>query len=225
MLIKRILIPSMVILTFVLQLMTPVVVRADDGAPPPDSTEVAPVVVEEVPPPDPTEVAPAVVEEVPTVPEILDQAPEGTEIVVLNTDGSIEPLATQAAAEAIATSDPIWCPAVQTTPTPGANGCTPSQATVDDLLNTISGDPTYNGDGTIFFTTDYHTDDIYINGGDDRVANLDNLAIVGDTGGGAAATLTVPVFIAEWWGDIHIGNLNIDLTSYTPELLRSRCWN
>ncbi len=39
-----------------------------------------------------------------TVAEALEQAPEGTEIVVLNDEGEVEPLATEEAAEIVARS-------------------------------------------------------------------------------------------------------------------------
>jgi hypothetical protein len=224
MLIKRILIPGMVILTFVLQLMTPVVVRADDGAPPPDSTEVAPVVVEEVPPPDPTEVALAVVEEVPTVPEILDQAPGGTEIVVQNPDGSIEPLATQAAAAAIATSDPVWCPALQVTPTPGANGCTIAHSDFTSLL----ADSTISGPGTVYIENGNYAGpetSIQFNGSTLTTwgaLTLDggwDLTLLSPNYGTqiGTSTFTVPIFVTNWGTDVTVNNINIDLTSYTPD--------
>src|SRR5687768_13985448 len=43
--------------------------------------------------------------------DLLSQVPENTSVTVLNADGQAEPLATQEAANAIAsTTDPIWCP-------------------------------------------------------------------------------------------------------------------
>jgi hypothetical protein len=206
--IKRMLVPSMVILTFVLQLMTPVVARADDGTPPPDPTEVAPVVVEEVP----------------TVPEILDQAPEGTEIVVLNSDGSTEPLATQAAAEAIVTSDPIWCPAVQTTPTPGTNGCTIAHSDFTSLL----ADSTISGPGTVYIENGSYAGPetsiqfdgstlttwgaLTLDGGWDlTLLSPDYATQIG------TSTFTVPIFVTNWGTDVTLNDINIDLTSYTPD--------
>src|SRR5215212_8125494 len=92
----------------------------------------------------PTEVAPA---EDTTV---LSDVPANTTVQVVNADGQSEPLATQAAAEAIATtSDPIWCPAGQA-PVPGANGCTQSFTSFTALLTFLSGNATYQGAGTIY---------------------------------------------------------------------------
>ena len=43
-------------------------------------------------------------------PSLMEQVPENTEVVVLNAEGEVEPLATQEAADAVVESDPIWCP-------------------------------------------------------------------------------------------------------------------
>jgi hypothetical protein len=80
---------------------------------------------------------------------VLSSVPENTTVTVLDTNGNAEPLATQAAADAIATSDPIWCPGNQA-PTPGANGCTQSFNSFDALLTFLSTNPTYQGAGTIY---------------------------------------------------------------------------
>src|SRR5215212_2206875 len=81
---------------------------------------------------------------------VLNDVPANTTVQVVNADGQSEPLATQAAAEAIATtSDPIWCPAGQA-PVPGANGCTQSFTSFTALLTFLSGNATYQGAGTIY---------------------------------------------------------------------------
>jgi hypothetical protein len=80
----------------------------------------------------------------------LNDVPENTTVQVVNADGQSEPLATQEAADAIATtSDPIWCPAGQS-PIPGANGCTQSFTSFTALLTFLSGNATYSGAGTIY---------------------------------------------------------------------------
>ena len=95
------------------------------------------------------EVDEAVTEE----PSLMEQVPDNTEVVVVNAEGEVEPLATQEAAEAVATSDPIWCPAGQD-PTPGTNGCTDSFSSFDALLTFLKtdevGTATYQGNGTIY---------------------------------------------------------------------------
>ncbi|MGZ9234304.1 MAG: right-handed parallel beta-helix repeat-containing protein [Anaerolineales bacterium] len=114
----------------------------EEGAP--AEGEATPAPVEETAPPA-EEVVPAVEE------PILDAVPENTTVTVLNAEGESQPLATQEAADAIATTtDPIWCPAAQA-PTPGANGCTPSFTSFTALLQHLESNPTtYSGAGTIY---------------------------------------------------------------------------
>lgn len=90
---------------------------------------------------------------------LMEQVPDDTTIVVLNEDGEPEPLVTQEAADAIEEGDPIWCPAGQE-PTPGANGCTPSFASFDELLSFLEvneDDPAYQMAGTIYVETGDYT--------------------------------------------------------------------
>ncbi len=80
----------------------------------------------------------------------LSAVPENTNVTVLDSNGEAQPLATQEAADAIATSDPVWCPGTQA-PTPGANGCTTSFSSFDALLTELSsGNTAYQGPGTIY---------------------------------------------------------------------------
>jgi hypothetical protein len=75
----------------------------------------------------------AIATEVSTLTEVLQELPEDTEVVVLDTNGQSVSLVTQEAIDIIATSDPVWCPD-GVAPTPAANGCTVSYATMNDLL-------------------------------------------------------------------------------------------
>jgi hypothetical protein len=78
------------------------------------------------------------------------QVPNNTTVTVLDSAGQSQPLITQGAADAIATtSDPIWCPAGQS-PTPGANGCTQSFPSFGALLTFLSGNAAFQGAGTIY---------------------------------------------------------------------------
>jgi hypothetical protein len=78
------------------------------------------------------------------------KVPNNTTVTVLNSAGESQPLTTQGAADAIATtSDPIWCPAGQS-PTPALNGCTQSFTSFGALLTFLSGNATYQGAGTIY---------------------------------------------------------------------------
>jgi len=82
---------------------------------------------------------------------LLAAVPDNTSVTVLNAEGQAEPLATQAAADAIAsTTDPIWCPQGQP-PIPGANNCTPSFPSFTLLLTFLAANTTtYQGAGTIY---------------------------------------------------------------------------
>jgi hypothetical protein len=82
---------------------------------------------------------------------ILSDVPESTSIVVLDESGQPVALGTQETADAVVNSDPIWCPAGVTPPTPGANGCSASFPSITALLTAMRTDPTsYDQDGTIF---------------------------------------------------------------------------
>jgi hypothetical protein len=86
----------------------------------------------------------------------LSQVPENTSVTILNADGQAEPLATQEAANAIATTtDPIWCPeqdaGVAAASDPWTNGCTPSFSSFTLLLTFLAANTvTYQGAGTIY---------------------------------------------------------------------------
>ena len=70
--------------------------------------------------------------------ELLDQLPEGTEVQVVGENGEALPLVTQEAADAITSSDPIWCPSTVLTPLNGTGGCSPSYTSFNDLLNWLT---------------------------------------------------------------------------------------
>lgn len=138
---RFVLLSAALLLALFFSMARPAAVYADEGTPPLPPTEEPvlppveePVVVEE---PTVTEepvatTEPAVVpteepvaestEETVSLPEVLEQLPEDTTVVVV-VDGEVEPLATQDAANAIVTGDPIWCPE-GVTPQAGVGGCT-----------------------------------------------------------------------------------------------------
>ncbi len=95
------------------------------------------------------EAAPTTTEEAVPAEPVLTAVPENTEVTVVDANGEAQPLATQEAAEAIAASDPIWCPE-NAGPTPGANGCTGSFSSFNELLTFLSGNTAYQGSGTIY---------------------------------------------------------------------------
>jgi hypothetical protein len=180
--------PAIILVTLLVQLATPGVAWADGESPP-------------------TEEQPAVEvsnESVSTIAEILESAPPGTEVLVVDPGGAPEPLATQQAAEAILESDPIWCPG---SAGPSDPSCTPSQSTVTDLLEYLDDyKTTYLGAGTIYFTT-YAVDDAYFRGTDGRLSALTGLTINGQATLGN--TISVPVEVTGWAYDVSITNLDM----------------
>ncbi|MEX2160907.1 MAG: hypothetical protein WD751_03240 [Anaerolineales bacterium] len=86
-----------------------------------------------------------------TVGSLLAELPEDTSLIVLDETGEALPLASQEAAEVIAGSDPIWCPAGATPPVGGgpalwAGGCSPSFGSMSLLVGWLNAnDPNVNG--------------------------------------------------------------------------------
>jgi hypothetical protein len=168
-------------------------------------------------------------EEPASVPEVLEQLPENTELVVVNAEGEVEPLASAEAAEIIASGDPVWCPASLAAPTPGANGCTSSQTDFASLIlilhnDATSGSPVYGGqNGTIWVAQDYNgADNSPITFTDTYLPTLNNhnLTIQGGWNGtsgdatiGTASLADVSMNFVNWTGDITINNFNIDVTN------------
>jgi hypothetical protein len=85
-------------------------------------------------PPDPSEENSQPVEE--SLTDILSQAPQGTEILVVDSEGEILPLASQEAADAIMEGDPMWCPVGVT---PGGAGCTAPTDSFATMLANLTG--------------------------------------------------------------------------------------
>jgi hypothetical protein len=176
-----------------------------EGEEQPASTEEQPPVVEESAPEE-------------TVAEILEQLPEGTEVVVLSEDG-IEPLATEEAAQAILEGDPMWCPDGAT---PGDAGCTAGFTSFQDLIDalTLDNGATYSGNGVIWVAGSYSNADnspIVFDGS--VLTSLGNLAFMGGWSGvngdptvvsADLADLDVSLSILNWANNVTLSNLNID---------------
>jgi len=170
----------------------------------------------------PAEEPPAAEEPV-TAAEILEQVPEGTELAVVNADGELEPLATEAAAEIIATADPMWCPAGVA---PGGAGCTGSQPNFASLIAVLTADAAganlYTGNGTVWVEDSYAGADdaqitfdgltltnisngnLTVQGGWD--GNLDNLGTINP---GGVSLADVSMVFVNWTGNITINNFEI----------------
>ncbi len=156
-----------------------------------------------------------------TLPEMLDQVPENTAIILLNPEGEQESLASQAAADILTEGDPMWCPAAAT---PGDSTCTTSYGTFTELINELKADalraiPKYTGAGVIWVADSYQRNDtsqINING--DELSNISssNLTIMGgwDDGNGNAGTpgiseIGASLSINSWIGNVTLQNLFI----------------
>ncbi len=100
-----------------------------------------------------TEATPQVEESVAEIsPEpSLEQLPDNTTVTVINSEGEVQPLASQESADAVTTAtDPMWCPIGQT---PGGAGCTASFSSFTELLTFLQaneGDAAYQQPGTIY---------------------------------------------------------------------------
>ena len=207
------------LLVMVVNLAMPVSALADDGVPPetpPAEVPTAEAPPEEAPPP----------EEPVSLPEVLEQAPPDTQVVVVNEEGQVEPLATVEAAEILVTGDPVWCPGTQA-PTPGANGCTPGYTTMAALVTEL-GDTTdldtYTGAGIIWVESTYAGADNSEISFDQAAVTptfslsaLSNLTVQGGWNGvsgnntiGAAPVFDVALNIVNWTGNVTLNNIYID---------------
>ena len=93
----------------------------------------------------------ATAEDTTTADAVLSQAPQNTDIVVLDEQGQALALGSQETANALVTSDPVWCPESVSVPTPGANGCSDSFSSIADLLAAMQADPgSFSQNGTIY---------------------------------------------------------------------------
>jgi hypothetical protein len=228
--IKRVIGPLLLISILVIQLATPTVALADDppaaeetpAVAPADPPADAPTGAEETPavaPADSPADVPAAPEPTPTVAEILEAAPEGTEVVVVDADGEEVPLDTLEAVEVIAASDPVWCP---DTVSLGDPLCTQGadNATITTLLAALA-NPTngYAGAGTIYFQEGAYA------GGETNVfissSALPNLTALTLSGGWDIAgtgtqtgvtTFIIPIVI-NWNNDVTIEDIVVDFAA------------
>jgi hypothetical protein len=155
-----------------------------------------------------------------TLPEILGQVPEGTDIILLNSEGEQESLASSTASEILVQGDPIWCPEGAT---PGDATCTASYATFNELIAALTADAAlgagahYTGAGVIWVADSYNgndDEDIYIDGSSLSNISSSNLLIQGGWNDGTVddglSTLDVSMMISNWIGDVTINNIFIN---------------
>jgi len=148
--------------------------------------------------PVPTEAPPAeetsgTGEQAPIV-DMLNQAPDNTQIVVLDQNGDALPLTSQDALDTILETDPMWCPAGVL---PGGPGCTINFGSIGALIsNMVSNTASYTQNGIIYFTSvaggSLTLTTSTLTGGDFNTLSSFNLTLQGGWNGsnGAAATFT-----------------------------------
>jgi hypothetical protein len=180
----------------------------------------APVVEEN---PEPVDQAP--------ITQLLSQAPENTELVVLDENGQALSLTSQEALDTILDTDPMWCPAGVL---PGGVGCTTNFLTIGALItDMVSNTTTYDENGIIYFTLDpgagsFSLTTSSLGSTDFNTLNDFNLTLQGGWNGsnGAAATftgqtnfaanatLTIGTLVNPWIGNITLNNFSFsDISS------------
>jgi len=159
-----------------------------------------------------------------TIADALIQAPEGTDIVIVNADGESEPLASQKAEDIAATADPMWCPN-GVAPVANTDGCSDSFTTMTALITWLkANDP--DADGTIWIEDAYDSaaegvSGFDINGGDYTNLDQHSLTIQGGWDGVSGSTALTSatatssftgdyLSITNWVGDVTINNIFID---------------
>ena len=162
----------------------------------------------------------AVVTDIPapadTTTDTNSPAATDTPVVVLNSDGTVEPLATQAAADIIATGDPMWCPGNNGTPTIG--GCIKG-ATVTKLISKLGSS---TGPGIVYFETTYSNKDATFDHTNSNLTGLTALTIQGGWNGDSSAAgfsysgvsnFSVPLSVINWTDDVTIKDITISGTN------------
>ncbi|HCR70770.1 MAG TPA: hypothetical protein DIW23_04945, partial [Anaerolineae bacterium] len=215
-------------ITLILSVLNPVTVYADDITPPPTTEE--PVIDETSDVEDSTltdnETVSSSEVEPESISDTLSQIPEDTEFIVLDEYGEVEPLATEEAEEIIVQGDPVWCPATVSAPTPGANGCTTSYTSFQDLLNYLDANEPAEA-GVIWIESSYDSSvndasssSFEINNG--YFTTMGNYALTiqggwsgisGDNSIGTSSVFNGDNLFIGWGADITINNINVQNTS------------
>jgi hypothetical protein len=170
--------------------------------------------------PVPTEEQPLEAGNPPLEETVPAQVPEDTQLVVVDENGGVLPLASQAAAQAIVEKDPIWCPS-GVAPKPGMGGCSISYGSLSAL---VAGGP-HNANGVIWIEAGTDSGlEVEIDGaGDWASAKNYSLTLQGGWVGGTSgskAIVGVSVFdtgisIANWNGAVTIKDIALVNASNT----------
>jgi hypothetical protein len=246
---KRVMVTSLaVLLSLMLSLVFPAGVLADDAPPPaPETPQV--VTPEEVPTEEAAsaEEAQATDAPVPDVPTdaptdittqespedtdstvndvlLLDQLPEGTDVVVLDEEGQVVPLVSQEASVVIASGDPIWCPS-GVNPIANTGGCSNGYSSMTALLAALAGANQPAQNGTIWIEKTYDsstaepgaTTNILIDGNTYSTWRNFSLNVLGgwdgtgtNTASGTSLFSGDRLRIINWWNNVTVNNLVFD---------------
>jgi len=157
-----------------------------------------------------------------TVPEILAQVPAETQVVVINQDGTTEPLATQAAANSIATGDPMWCPEGVA---PSGVGCSASFTTLTGASGLLSSfniaaqtqngviwiaNHDFSGEETAITINSANSNNLTFQGGWDGLPGSTNVT--------GFSTYNVPIQIT-WGGNLTLNNIIVNAANGTGAYL------
>ncbi|MBL8051200.1 MAG: hypothetical protein JNM46_08260, partial [Anaerolineales bacterium] len=111
---------------------------------------------------------------------ILEQIPENTELIIIDEEGEMIPLATEEAQEAIAFIDPMWCP-VGVKPKANTGGCTAGYpdlyALINDIATNVIAEPTKAGVIWIQTGADGSAVNIVIDGSDPDLGSWSTFAL------------------------------------------------
>lgn len=210
-----------VIFVFITSLFATIPALADDSTPPAPTEEPAQPPTEE--PATGTEAAPTPTPEADTQAEILEAAPEGVDVIVLDENGEPMSMVTEEVAQIIMAGDPIWCPndldgTPQDNPLPGVLGCTLTETTFTGLLIHLN-TGAYSGAGTIFVSWDYSASEglITLDHSVTELNGLTDLTIQGGWVSGVGVDTSLQstldgtwLSISNWGGNVTINNIFIN---------------
>lgn len=162
----------------------------------------------------PTDTVPV---EQPALLESVQAISSDTSVVVLDANGQPLPLVTQEAANVIAISDPMWCPAGVP---PGGAGCTSSYTSLALLLSDLSAMNSGTGvgaNGTIWIESSYDSSvndplstDFTLNGSTLTTWANFSLTLQGGWGGSGNSIFSVPISILNWNNNVTVNNITVN---------------
>lgn len=202
--------PAIVVLVMLINLALPFTVHAQDATP--TETPAAPAEEPTAIPIDTVAESTPVIEPTPVTEVILTEAPQGTEVVVVNDTGESLPIDSIDAAQVISAIDPMWCPDGAL---PNDPGCSAGMSTTELLADMRANPDKYAANGVIYFDNSASFTDAFVV--DDSSASLGdsynslnsfNLNLFGGWDGGASNTFNGQTIFNSPNAFIAIGNLS-----------------